>query len=47
MRGIVDVIFQNVNPERGRKLIPVDRIIVTPLVEFQNVNPERGRKHDL
>ena len=36
--------FQNVNPERGRKL---DFLQVTPqklAMAFQNVNPERGRK---
>ena len=35
-------LFQNVNPERGRK---PDRLKVTPQqLGFQNVNPERGRK---
>ena len=37
--------FQNVNPERGRKL-PVRAFPFLPFytVSFQNVNPERGRK---
>ena len=39
----MSVLFQNVNPERGRKrdLEKVKGLSITP---FQNVNPERGRK---
>ena len=37
--------FQNVNPERGRKLAAVQSLIIL-LAAFQNVNPERGRKQE-
>ena len=38
--------FQNMNPERGRKLYDmVDMFWL--MVTFQNMNPERGRKQIL
>ncbi len=36
------IFFQNMNPERGRKL-SIDRTNQILLI-FQNMNPERGRK---
>ena len=39
----IAVEFQNMNPERGRKLHHVDSSTFTRL-QFQNMNPERGRK---
>ena len=36
--------FQNVNPERGRKLGAAVQATSVIAASFQNVNPERGRK---
>ena len=41
--GILTNIFQNTNPERGRKLT-FHRQAYPVWLKFQNTNPERGRK---
>ena len=40
----VHAVFQNTNPERGRKLIAIPPIHLSTSLQFQNTNPERGRK---